>query len=453
MRSKYSLNHNIWRLAWPLIISNISVPLLGLVDTAILGHLENAVYLAAVAVSGSILSFLYWGFGFLRMGTTGLAAQAYGANDHDQSRLILGQSILLALALGLLVVCFSPLLLQLGFSLVVPPEHARQAASSYAQIRIFSAPAVLLNYAIIGWLIGQQNTRWPLYITVFTNIINIALDLLLVIGLDMKSDGAAIATLIAEYSGCGLGLLLIRRLLTNSPGQLPSQRLWRWQEYRQLLLVNRHLFVRTLLLLASFAFFTAQGANQGAVILSANAIMMNFLLLTSFGLDGFAHAAEAMVGKAVGNRDFDQFKAICWYSCLWSLLTALLFSLLFWVAGEQLIGLLTSLPEVKSEAGRYLPWLIALPLIAVWSYLLDGIFIGATQSRAMQNSMLGAVLLVYLPCWYFSQPLGNHGLWLAFVSLNAARGLALAYCFVEYNKQQCWWSNRSQNQRQFTPPL
>jgi MATE family multidrug resistance protein len=295
--------------------------------------------------------------------------------------------------------------------------------------------------------------RWPLYITVFTNSINIALDLLLVIGLDMKSDGAAIATLIAEYSGCGLGLIMIRQLLANTQGKLPGQRLWRWQEYQQLLLVNRHLFVRTLLLLASFAFFTAQGASQGTVILSANAIMMNFLLLTSFGLDGFAHAAEALIGKAVGNRDLRQFKATCFYCCIWSLLTALVFSLLFLLAGDHLIQLLTSLPEVRLQAARYLPWLIALPLIAVWSYLLDGIFIGATQTRAMQNTMLAAVLLVYLPCWYLSQPLGNHGLWLAFVCFNAARGVALTYCFVEFTRQQRWWPITSQNRQHFISPL
>jgi MATE family multidrug resistance protein len=438
MRFKHRLNHNIWHLAWPLIISNLSVPLLGLVDTAILGHLDNAHYLAAVAVSGSILSFLYWGFGFLRMGTTGLTAQAFGAKDHSQSRLILAQSAVVSLILGLMIVCLSPLLLNIGFSLVTPPENAQQAASSYAQIRIFSAPAVLINYALIGWFIGRQNTRWPLLITVFTNLLNIVLDLLLVVGLDMKSDGAAIATLISEYSGCGLGLIVIRQWLSRSPGVLDKQRLWRWQEYQHLLMVNRHLFVRTLLLLASLAFFTSQGAKQGTAILAANAILMNLVMLTSFGLDGFAHAAEALIGKAVGNKDYPLFKTTCLYCCYWSLITALLFSLLFMLAGHRLIGLLTSLQIVQIEASTYLPWLIALPLISVWSYLLDGIFIGATETKAMQTTMLYSVLLVYLPCWYLTQSLGNHGLWLAFVSFSAARGLTLGYCFIHFTRTQRW---------------
>ncbi len=426
-----------------MIISNLSVPMLGLVDTAILGHLENAVYLAAVAVGGSILSFLYWGFGFLRMGTTGLAAQAYGANQHNQSRLIISQSIVLGLSLGFLIIISSPLLLQLGLSLVVPPDGAEQLAASYTQIRIFSAPAVLINYGIVGWLIGQQNTRWPLVIALFTNIINVLLDWLLIVGLDMNSEGAAIASLIAEYSGCGLALIILRQQLARSQGQLDHQRLKRWQDYRQLLTTNRHLFIRTLALLASLAFFTSQGAEQGDVVLAANTLIMNLLLLTAFGLDDCAHSAEALAGRAVGKRDHKTFIDTCYHCCLWSLATAVLFTLLFLSLGTQLIALLTSIEAVRFQAEQYLPWLLALPLVAVWSYLLDGIFIGATQTAAMQKTMLLSAGLVYLPCWYFTQHWGNHGLWFAFVAFNAARGLSLGAYFYQYtyrpNQQLRWW--------------
>ena len=439
MLSKTDLNHKIWRLAWPMIISNLSVPMLGLVDTAILGHLESAHFLAAVAIGGSILSFLYWGFGFLRMGTTGLAAQAFGAERHNQSRLIIGQSMLLGLALGLIIIISSPLLLQLGLTLVAPPEGSRQLAASYLQIRIFSAPAVLLNYTIIGWMIGRQDTRWPLLIMLFTNSLNVILDLVLIIGLDMNSDGAAIATLIAEYCGCALALLILRQQLRQAQGQLQRQRLWCWQDYRELLTVNRHLFIRTLALLASIAFFTAQGAKQGEIVLAANSILMHFLLLTAFGLDGFAHAAEALVGDAVGKRNRQAFIDICRQCAVWSLLTAGGFTLLFWALGPQLLGILTSIEAVRDQALQYLPWLLALPLVAVWSYLLDGIFIGATRSQAMQSTMLVSAGLVYLPCWYFSQPLGNHGLWLAFLAFNAARGLTLGVVFFRYNRPWRWW--------------
>ncbi|ARN74060.1 MATE family efflux transporter [Oceanicoccus sagamiensis] len=434
------LNHKIWRLAWPMIISNLSVPMLGLVDTAILGHLENAQYLAAVAVGGSILAFLYWGFGFLRMGTTGLTAQAFGADNHPQSRLIAGQSILLGLGIGLVIVFLSPFLLMLGLFLVVPPAGGYELAMNYAQIRIFSAPAVLVNYAIVGWFIGQQNTRWPLLITVFTNALNVGLDFLLIIGLDMKSEGAAIATLIAEYSGCGLALLLLSKAMGQQQGtSIRLAQLLHWPDYRQLLVVNRHLFVRTMVLLACFAFFTAQGSSQGDIVLAANTLIMNLLLLTSFGLDGFAHAAEALTGDAAGQRNRQRFLATCRQCALWSLITAGLFTLLFAVAGSQLIGLLTSINAVQAEALRYLPWLLLLPFTAVWSYLLDGIFIGTTQTAAMQNSMLLSALLVYLPCWYFSQQWGNHGLWFAFIAFNLARGLSLAVIFYRNNRRQSWW--------------
>ncbi|MFA7553179.1 MAG: MATE family efflux transporter [Spongiibacteraceae bacterium] len=422
-----------------MIISNLSVPLLGMVDTAVLGHLKSPHFLAAVAVGSSILAFLYWGFGFLRMGTTGLTAQAYGADQHDQSRLIAFRSIIIALCLGIMVICFSPWLLEFGFTLIGPSSEIKSIAASYSQIRIFSAPAVLVNYAIIGWLIGRQNTRYPLIIVLFTNSLNIGLDVLLVIGLDMASDGAAIATLIAECSGCALGLLLLKQTLKRLPGQLDYQQLWQWRDYQQLILINRHLFIRTLILLTSLAFFTSQGAKQGEVILAANVIIMNLLMFTSFGLDGFAHAAEALVGDAVGKRNWPAFKATCLACGLWSLITGVVFTLLYWVAGPLLIKQLTSIEEVQQQAGLYLPWLIALPIIAVWGYLLDGIFIGAARTAAMQQTMLAAAILVYLPCWYFSQAWGNHGLWLAFICFNAARGAFLALYFHHYSLQRSWW--------------
>lgn len=419
--------------------------MLGLVDTAILGHLENAMYLAAVAVGSSILSFLYWGFGFLRMGTTGLAAQARGAGNHVGNKLIIAQSMVLGATIALLVIILSPVLLTIGLKLIAPPAGAETLAATYTQIRIFSAPAVLINYGIIGWFIGQQNTRWPLLITVFTNVLNLGLDFLLIIGLNMNSEGAAIATLIAEYAGCGLALLMLKKHLAQIPGQLPLPLLLQWKNYHDLLMVNRHLFIRTLVLLASFSFFTAQGAQQGEIVLAANTIIMNLLMLTAFGLDGFAHAAEALAGDAVGQKNRKFFLSTCYHCGLWSLLTAVIFTLIFACFGPMLVSLLTSISEVKTQAIRYLPWLIALPLISVWSYLFDGIFIGATQSSAMQTTMLQSVILVYLPVWFFTQSWGNHGLWLALLSFNGARGITLAFYFFRYNRQRKWWPHNSEH--------
>lgn len=422
-----------------MIIANISVPLLGIVDTAILGHLPQAQYLAAVAVGSSILSFIYWGFGFLRMGTTGLTAQAYGGGQQQHQKLIIFQSICLAAVIGLAVIVLSPVLIAIGLRCVTPPQGALALAQQYLFIRIFSAPAVMINYAIIGWLIGRQNTRLPLLITVATNLVNIVLDVLLIVGLGMTSEGAALATLVAEYSGCALALAVLLRQTGALQGVIERRQLTRLADYRQLLLANRHLFVRTIALLASFAFFTAQGASQGQVVLAANTILLQLLLLVAFGLDGFAHAAEALTGDAIGRRQRTLFLDTCRHCAWWSLLTAAGFSLLYLVLGAPIIGLMTSIDTVRAVATEHLPWLIALSLVAMASYLLDGIFIGATKTAAMQTTMVLAVVLVYAPTWYFSRDWGNHGLWLAFLLFNGARGLFLGVAFGFYNRSRGWW--------------
>jgi MATE family multidrug resistance protein len=442
MRLNTALNYKIWYLAWPMILSNLSVPLVGLVDAAILGHLESARFLAAVAVGSTILSFLYWGFGFLRMGTTGLTAQAMGANQFSQGRLILSQSMILGACLGLITLALSPVLLKLGLNLIQPTAGAEQLTAQYTQIRIFSAPAVLVNYAIIGWFIGQQNTRWPLVIVLLTNGINLLLDLILIIVLGMKSEGAAYASLVAEYGGCCIALIALKASLAKLPGTLHCYRLLNWREYLHLLRVNRHLFIRTLTLLASIGFFTAQGAQQGAVNLAANSLLMSLLMLTAFGLDGLAHAAEALIGHAIGERNRPRFMATCLHCGYWSIVTALLFTLIFALFGPQLLHLLTSIEPVYSQAMQYLPWLVLLPLVSTWSYLLDGIFIGANRSKSMQDTMLFSAVIVYLPCWYFSQSWGNHGLWFAFLAFNAARGLSLGWCFFRISRRNGWWQHQ-----------
>ncbi|MGK0440904.1 MAG: MATE family multidrug resistance protein [Pseudohongiellaceae bacterium] len=423
-----------------MIISNLSVPLLGLADTAILGHLDSAHYLAAVAVGSSVLSFLYWGFGFLRMGTTGFAAQAFGAADHQASRQLMAQSLIMGAGIGFTILLASPWLLKLGLYLVEAPESAQAAALSYSQIRIFSAPAVLINYGIIGWLIGHHNTRGPLYIMVFTNCLNILLDVILVIGLDMGSDGAAWATLVAEYSGCGLALYMLSHHLKPMGCKVHWPKLMRWQSYHSLLKINQHLFIRTLALLASFAFFTAQGANQGETILAANAILMQLVLLASFGMDGFTHASEALIGEAIGQKNHHTFLSNCYACGRWALLMGIIFSSSFYLFGNPLLALFSSIPEVVNTARIYLPWVIALPLLAMASYWLDGIFIGATQSKAMQYSMLFSSVFIYLPCWYLTQHWNNHGLWLAFTAFNVARGISLGFYFFRYNKTQFWYT-------------
>lgn len=420
----------IWALAWPIILSNITVPLLGLVDTAVVGHLPDSRYLASVTLGATLFSFLYWGFGFLRMGTTGLTAQAVGRESDSEVRNLLGQSLIMALVIGLVLILFSTPLISLGLWLLDGSETATPLAREYANIRIYSAPAVLANYAILGWFLGQQNSRVTLMILVLTNSVNIVLDVWFVVGLGMTSDGVAWASVLADYSALLLGMLLVVRQLKCLNGQFLRQQLFVLSAYYALFQVNAHLFVRTLGLLFAMAFFTAQGAQQGDTILAANAVLLQFIMLVSYALDGFAHATESLVGRAFGKRDWSAFAATVKAAARFSFWTALAASLAFALGGNALISLLTGLPDVRATAAVYLPWMILMPLLAVWSYLLDGVFIGTTAVREMRNSIFIG-LAVYLPAWWLSQQLGawhNHGLWLAFTLFTLVRsGVLMAY--------------------------
>ena len=433
--SDRSLHKRLWAIAWPLIIANITVPLLGLVDAAVLGHLDSPIYLGAVAIGANIFSFIFWGFGFLRMGTTGLAAQAFGdQQQRDNSyplQLIFSQALMLAITIGLLLIVTQAALFQFALYLIDGSDEVTDLARRYCEIRIYSAPATLAHYVLIGWLIGTQNSRGPLIILIAANGINIVLDYWFVMGLGWKSDGVAWATLIAEYSSAAIGFAIVFRSQWFKTWHVKSRDLFDLQRYRRLLLVNRHLFVRTISLLFTFAFFTAQGAQQSDLVLAVNAVLLTFLLLISNGLDGFANAAEALVGEAVGQKNTLHFKQVVKVSSGWSFFTACLFSLVFWLFGADIIHLLSSIPEVVTLAKQYLVWIILLPIIAMPSYLFDGIFIGATRSREMQNTMLMATFLVFLPAWWLSQGWGNHGLWLALTLFLLFRGGALGYLYIK----------------------
>lgn len=449
-----SARRRIWTLAWPIILSNITVPLLGLVDTAVVGHLPDSRYLAGVTLGATLFSFLYWGFGFLRMGTTGLTAQAVGRESDSEVRNLLGQALLLAMGIGALLILFSNPLIALGLWLLDGSEVATRLAAEYAQIRILSAPAVLANYAILGWFLGQQNSRVTLAILILTNSVNIALDLLFVVGLGMTSDGVAWATVIADYTALIFGGWLVVRQLKLLQGRFLRERLFRLGAYGELFQVNANLFLRTLGLLFAMAFFTSRGAAQGDTVLAANAVLMQFIMLTSYALDGFAHAAEAIAGRAVGRRRWDEF-GIAVRACAWfSLATAGAAALAFALGGHYLIALLTGLPEVRATAGEYLPWMVVMPLIAVWSYLFDGVFIGATAIREMRNSIFIA-LAAYLPIWWLAQALAppsyeNHALWLAFLAFAVVRSLVLIGYYWHHRRTH--WRYREDQRSVMTDP-
>ena len=407
-----------------MIASNITVPLLGIVDTAVVGHLDSPHYLAAVAVGATIFSFLFLSFNFLRMGTTGVAAQAVGNNNHDGVRSVMLQAGSIALAIATALIVLQAPLGRLALSLIDPAADVAASAREYYAIRIWAAPAVLLNYALLGWFIGLQNGRAPLLVMLVVNVVNIVLDLVFVIGFDMDVRGVALASVIAEVCGLTLGLMLMRRELRRFPSTTPLRSLMDTQRLRRLLSVNGNLLVRSFSLMLTFGIFTALGARLGSVVLAANAVLLNFQTLMAFALDGFANAAEALIGRAIGADDNDGLRRAWRNTLIWSAGIAVVFVLIYALLGRPLIGLMTNLDAVSDTATTYLPWLVALPLASVWCFFYDGVFVGATLAKAMRNSMLIATFVVFVPlALILDDVLGNHGLWLALLIFMLARGL------------------------------
>ncbi len=418
-------NRDVWRIAAPLILSNITVPMLGMVDTGVTGHLDDAAYLGAVAIGSMIFGFIYTGVNFLRMGTTGITAQCFGANDYDGLRVSLGQAIIVALAIAAILILLQWPIGYFAMQLLGADAEIKAYALEYFSIRIWSAPGTLATYALLGWFIGLQNARVPLLIVLTINITNIALDLLFVLVFGMKVDGVALASVIAEYTGVAVGIGFAFRSLRRYAGHWPVAKLVKLREYGAFFAINGNLFVRTMALVFTLAFVTAQGARIGGLVLAANALLMNFQHLTAFGLDGIAHAAEALVGKAIGEGRREALQRSVQLTLKWSLIFAAGFSLCYLIGGPILIRVLTDLPDVQQTTLRYLPWMIASPLISVWSFLYDGVFVGATRAREMRNIMVISAFVVFLPAWYLLQWLGNDGLWLAFMVFMASRGIGM----------------------------
>ncbi len=413
-----------------MMLSNISVPLLGMVDTGVTGHLESAVYLAAVAIGSTIFGFLYSGVNFLRMGTTGIAAQRFGAGDDDGLRVALGQALVVSTTIALVLIVLQSPLKSLAMALLGPEPEVRTFASEYFSIRIWSAPATLANYALIGWFIGLQNARVPLYIVLVINLTNIALDLLFVLVLGMKVDGVAAASVVAEFAGLATGAAFAFVELRRRGGHLDPAHLTTLREYREFFSVNANLFVRTMALMFSIAFVTAAGARLGGLILAANAILLNLLHLVAFALDGLAHAAEALVGKAIGARDRHAVQRAVRSDIA---LVALVCNRL-----QRII--LSYGPDFRSRTDRHTRshrYDLALSSlvdrraghIAFWAYLYDGVFVGATRAKEMRNSMVVSTFVIFIPAWFLFQPLGNHGLWLAFTVFMASRGISMYYYY------------------------
>lgn len=432
-------HRRVWALAAPMILSNISVPLVALVDSTVIGHLPHAHQLGAVAVGASLYTFLAWAMGFLRMGATGFAAQAAGRGDGAALRQILLQGLLLAMGLALLLGMIGVPLSGMALQLMQPSAELDQMTRAFFHTRLLGLPAALASFALVGWFLGTQNARAPLAILLSTNLVNIALNLWFVLGLDWGVVGSARASVIAEWTGALIGLAMTRPALRAYPGQIAWQALRRWQSWRPLLAVNRDIFIRSLALQSVFFLITVQGARLGDATVAANALLLNGLLLTAHALDGLAHAVEALCGHAIGAHDRRALRRSLVVACGWSLLASLGFAALFLLAGHLFVEMQTNIPKVRQTAFIYLPYLAALPLIAVWSYLLDGLFIGATRAREMRNGMLLSVLMLLPFAWALSG-FGNHGLWLTFLLFMALRSLTLAAFAWHLEKTDGWFA-------------
>ncbi|MEM7708975.1 MAG: MATE family efflux transporter [Pseudomonadota bacterium] len=421
-------NHRqVLNLAWPMILSNVSIPLLGMVDTAVVGHLPEAHHLGAVAVGATIFSFVFWGFGFLRMGTTGFVAQAYGKQDKIRVTVLLAQAGLLALVIAALIIAAQFFIREIAVGLIAPPPEVAAGARTYFAIRIWAAPATLLTYALVGWFLGCQDARSPLLVMLTANVVNIVFDLIFVVGMDLGVAGVAWASLLGEYLAVGLGLVLVARRRMLGLAWRERSRIFNRDELRALLRVNGDIMLRTLCLIFTFAFFTRQGAQQGEIVLAANAILLNLQSFMAYGLDGFAHAAEALVGRGIGVGRRKHIVEAIRLSGWWSLWFASAMALLYLLSGQWIVSLMTDIESVRAATARFLPWMILSPLVSVWSFWLDGIFIGATRGRDMRNTMLVSTFVAFLPAWWFLQGWGNHGLWAAFMVFFAVRGLLLGW--------------------------
>ena len=417
------MNRRILHLAIPSIVSNITVPLLGLVDVTIVGHLGATAYIGAIAVGGLLFNILYWNFGFLRMGTSGLTSQAYGRKDKDAEIRILVQAVSVGLFSALAMLILQYPIERLAFRLLDTSAEVEQYTVTYFRICIWGAPAVLAQYGFTGWFIGMQNSRYPMYIAIVMNVINIVCSSCFVFLFKMKVEGVALGTVVAQYSGVMMALGFWYYNYKELRGRITFKGSLQLIAMRRFFAGNRDIFLRTLCLIGVTTFFTSTGARQGDVILAVNTLLMQLFTLFSYIMDGFAYAGEALSGRYVGACNLVQLKRAVKALFCWGVVLSLVFTLLYGIGGENFLGLLTNDTVVIETAGRYFYWVLAIPLAGFAAFLWDGILIGATATRFMLWAMLVASGSFFVIYYCFSGATNNHTLWLAFLVYLALRGI------------------------------
>ncbi len=417
-------HRRVLAIALPIVLSNATIPILGAVDTGVVGQLGEAAPIGAVGIGAVIISLLYWFFGFLRMGTSGMVAQAHGAGDVAETGALLTRSLIFALGAGLFLILFQWPLFAAAFTIAPASEEVESLAKTYLAIRIWGAPAAIALFALTGWLIALERTRSVLVLQVWMNGLNIALDIWFVLDLDWGIKGVASATLIAEWTGVALGLWLCRAAFSGNQWQ-DWPRVFDRARIKRMVAVNRDIMIRSVILEVSFTTFLFLGARYGDVTLASNQVLLQFLHITAYALDGFAFSAESLVGQAFGAHSAARIRRASILTSQWGAGGAVLLCLVFWLGGPALIDLMAKVPEVQEEARRYLPWVALAPVIGIASWMYDGIFIGATRTRDMRVSVAWSAV-IYAVALLVLLPLGNHGLWAGLMVLNAARGVTLA---------------------------
>lgn len=414
-------DRQILQIALPSIVSNITVPLLGMIDVAIVGHMGSPVYIGAVAVGSMIFNLVYWLFGFLRMGSSGLTAQALGRRDLTEVTRILVRSVSIALGIALLLIMFQIPLKWLMFWLIGPTPDVAPFASTYFNIVIWGAPASLALFCLMGWYIGMQNTRFPMFISIMQNIVNILASLTLVYGFGMKIEGVALGTVIAQYAGLLMAAGLLVKYYSKVFRYFRKDRIF--QKMGVFFAVNRDIFLRTLCLVAVNLFFTSAGARQGAVILSVNTVLLQLYLFFSYFMDGFAYAGEALGGKAYGAHNATAFRETLRRLWMWMLIVTSAYTLLYILGGPWIVAILTDEPQVREASHDYLWWAWLIPAAGCVAFIWDGIFIGITATRGMLVSSFLSALIFFTVYLVTASALGNHGLWLAQIVYLAMRGI------------------------------
>lgn len=419
-------NRSVLALAIPMTLAYLSTPILGVVDTAVIGQLGSAALVGGIAVGGIIFDLGFTTFNFLRSGTTGMTAQATGSGEEREVRAVLLRALIVAVAAGLAMIALQWPIREIGIALLGGSDEVQAATRTYFTWRIHSAPFALANYALLGWLLGLGRAGTGLFLQTFLNGVNIVLSILFVMGLGWGVAGVALSTLIAEASTTLLGCLIIWRAFAGR--RPPSlRRIFNARRFARMLSVNRDIMIRSLTLIFAFGFFTARGAAQGDVVLAANAILEKFFLVGGYFLDGFASAAEQIVGRALGARYRPAFDRAVRLTLVWGFALAGLAAVVFWYGGPWLIAFMTTSEPVREVAAVYLVWAALTPLFGVLAFEMDGIFIGATWSRDMRNMMLVSLAL-YLATYAVLFPaFGNHGLWLSLELFLGVRGLSLGF--------------------------